>query len=190
VNSAGVPTLVASTGEDTEGMDIAPANWGLHAGQLLVASEGSGALRFVSPGGVVTDTGIRVPSAETVSFVPQNLGASGNPLEGFYVANYQVDVQKANASQFSAFKGDAIITSEDGSNARVWDLQYKAPGSFVLNSTPIGNLPNQSEDGIFVTAQRVNDLVPEPASMIVWLALGSIALLKYSRYCKVSGGFR
>ena len=56
ITSAGgaITTPLASTGEDTEGMDIAPSTWGLYAGQLLVSSEGSGELRFISPTGVVT----------------------------------------------------------------------------------------------------------------------------------------
>ena len=127
ITSAGgaITTPLASTGEDTEGMDIAPSTWGPYAGQLLVSSEGSGELRFISPTGVVTllrdssGAPIIVPSAETVSFVPLNLGISGNPLEGFYVANYPVNIQKAPASDFAGLQGDAIITSEDSFNARV-----------------------------------------------------------------------
>jgi|SRR5579872_4370715 len=177
LDSAGNATLLASVHEDTEGLDIAPSNWGPFAGQLLVSSEGSGALRFISPTGTVTDTGIRVPAAETVSFVPSNLGNSGNPLEGFYVANYPFDVQKAGASQFTSFKGDAIITSEFGSNAPLWLVSFNGTNA-VLDSSPIGNLPFQSEDGIFVTAQRIQDVnpgtpqVPEPSS-IVLLAVGA-----------------
>jgi hypothetical protein len=50
---SGVPrqaTLLASTGEDTEGLDIAPLTvFGLFVGQLFVASEGSGLIRAISP---------------------------------------------------------------------------------------------------------------------------------------------
>ncbi len=179
IDSTGSVTTLASVGEDTEGMDIAPSTWGSYAGSLLVASEGSGALRLISPGGGITVVpSITVPIAETVSFVPLNLGASGNPLEGFYVANYPVDIQKADASQFSGLLGDAIITSEDGSNARIWDLKYD-PMADAFSIALVGNLPNQSEDGIFVTAERINDLnpAPEPASIVVWMSLGGIALL-------------
>ena len=35
-----------------------------------------------------------------VCFVPLNLGSSGTPVEGFYSANYPVNVIKADASQF------------------------------------------------------------------------------------------
>jgi hypothetical protein len=176
INSAGTPTLLASIGEDTEGMDIAPSSWTSVAGQLLVASEGSGKLRFVSPTGVVTDTNVKVSAAETVSFVPANFGDSGNPLEGFYVANYDQDIQKAgNVSEFAPYKGDAIITSEFGSNSPLWDLKYNG-GIFLLDLNPIGNLPNQSEDGIFVTAERVNDLVPEPSTLIIWSLLGGLGI--------------
>jgi hypothetical protein len=53
-NSSGIGTLVASTGEDTEGMDIATSAWGPYAGDLLTSSEGSGLIRLISPGGTVT----------------------------------------------------------------------------------------------------------------------------------------
>lgn len=121
-----------------------------------------------------------MPAAETLSTVPINLGASGNSVEGFYVANYPVDIQKAGAAQFTSLKGDAIVTSEDGSNARVWDLSYNgdALGTFTL--TQIGNLPNQSEDGIFVTEQRLQHFAPEPETIAVLIsALGVLGLSRY-----------
>jgi hypothetical protein len=178
VDSAGTPTLIASVGEDTEGMDIATTAWGGFAGDLLVSSENSGSLRLITPGGSVTTIATGISSVETVSFVPLDLGVSGNPLEGFYVANYPVDIQKAGAGQFAGLQGDAIITQEFGSNAPVSDLKYD-PIHNTFSITQVGNLPNQSEDGIFVTAQRVNDLnpVPEPASIIVWMAIGGIAVV-------------
>ena len=192
VSSAGAVTLLASVGEDTEGMDIASSNYGQYAGQLLVASENSGKLRAISPGGVVTVLDIRngsnvattVPLAETVSVVPLNLGVSGNPLEGFYVANYPVDVQKANADQFLSYKGDAIVTSEDSANARLWDLLYNGDLLNTFTLTLIGNMPNQSEDGIFVTAERIADVTPapEPATIaMLGLGLGAFHLLRRRR---------
>ena len=49
VNAAGVATVLAKVGEDTEGMDIATSAWGSHAGEVLVGSEGSGTLRSLRP---------------------------------------------------------------------------------------------------------------------------------------------
>ena len=167
VNSAGVATVLASVGEDTEGMDIATSAWGPFAGYLLVDSEGTGNLRLISPTGAVTLIGT-VPEAETVSFVPLNLGLSGNPLEGFYVANYAVDVQFADASQFAGLQGDAVITSEVSSNSPLWDIHYDS-GSGKFSVTKLsGTLPNQSEDGIFVTTQRIIDVSsPEPSTLFL-----------------------
>ena len=113
-NSAGNAALIASLGEDAEGMDIATSAWGTFAGDLLVTSENSGSVRLVSPAGVV-QTIATVPLAEIGAFVPLNLGASGNPIEGFYAANFPVNIQFAPASEFAGLEGDAIITSEDWS---------------------------------------------------------------------------
>lgn len=168
-NSAGTPTLVANIGEDTEGLDIASAAFGPYSGQLLVTSEGSGAVRAVSPGGVVSllpKTGggsVAISLAETVSTVPLNLGSSGNPIEGFYVANYPSDIQFANAAQFAGLQGDAIVTSEFGSNSTLWDLHWNGT---TFDMTVVGALPLQSEDGIFVTADRIHEQnVPEPITL-------------------------
>ncbi len=180
INSSGGVTLVANTGTgDTEGMDIATSAWGPYAGDLLTGSENNNSIQLVSPSGAVIPVGT-VPIAETISFVPLDLSAA-NSLEGFYVANYPENIQFASASQFisQGLLGDAIVTSEDGSNARVWDVHYNsALGTFTITQFT-GNLPNQSEDGIFVTGQRLSDLspaaIPEPSSLAL-LAMGLGAL--------------
>jgi hypothetical protein len=109
VSNTGVATLLANVGEDAEGLSFAPQAFGGFAkGTLFVASENSGTLRAITAGGAVTG----IPGAEMVSFVPLNLGSSGNPVEGFYAANFPNNIIKADASQFTPFMGDAIITSE------------------------------------------------------------------------------
>lgn len=183
-NSVGALTFTATIGNDSEGMDIASANFGPFAGDLLVASEVTERIYAVSPLGVVTpllldnspSDPILVSEAETISTVPTNLGASGNPIEGFYVANYPIDVLFAPATDFAGLQGDAIVTEEESNNSEVFDLHYIGNGTtnaFSLTEfDQTGVQLNQSEDGIFVTAQRIQDInpMPEPSSLPMLLA--------------------
>jgi hypothetical protein len=155
VNSAGTAALLASVGEDTEGMDIAPLGAGFagHDGELIVASEGSGLLRAITTAGVVTalNPGNPIPSAEELTFVPLNLGASGDPVEGFYGSNYTPNVVKGDVSQFTGFLGDVIVTGE------VTHLVHRVHWNGTsFEITTLGSFPNQPEDGIFVTAAIIN----------------------------------
>jgi len=161
VSNTGVATQLANVGEDAEGLSFAAQPFGTFAaGTLFVASEGSGVLRAISPGGTMTTAVTGLPSAEMVSFVPLNLGSSGSPVEGFYAANFSNNVIKAGASQFAPYLGDAVVTGETGH--QVWDVHFDAgTGKFVV--TQIGTFPAQPEDGIFVTADLiVVPGVPEP----------------------------
>jgi hypothetical protein len=175
VNSSGTAKLLANVGEDAEGMDFAPPGgpWGSMNGQLFIASEGSGTIRSISPSGVVTPVA-NVASAEQLSFVPLNLGSSGNPLEGMYSANFPFTVIKADASQFSGLQGDLIVTGE--TTHQVTDIHPTSGGLVYTNE---GSFPNQPEDGIFVTAKILHP-TPEPASLTL-LGLGACGLLAYRR---------
>lgn len=179
VNSAGSASLLASVGEDTEGLDIAPlgANFAGHDGQLIVASENSGALRAIDTLGNVTDLNPnnRIASAEELTFVPLNLGKSGSFVEGFYGSNYTPNVIKADADQFTGMQGDVIVTGE-GTHLihRVhWNA---ASAQFEISS--LGQFPNQPEDGIFVTSAIIN--VPEPSTTLA-IAIGMLALVAARR---------
>ena len=156
ITSTGYISLLASVGEDTEGMDIATSAWGPYAGDLLVGSERSGTIRLISPSGQITVVGYvgEFPGAETISFVPRNLDAN-DPMQGFYVANFPNDIQFAPASNFTALQlGDAIVTSETESST-AWDVHYNSDGTFTKTLFIFtGNPIQQSEDGIFVTSQR------------------------------------
>jgi hypothetical protein len=160
VKSSGATRLLASIGDDTEGMDVAPlgAQFGSFDGQLLVASENSGLLRAISATGKVSVLNSASPifEPERVSFVPLNLGASGSPTEGFYEANYQPNVLKANWDQFVHFKGDAIVTSELG-DRRISRVHWNGA---AFEITVIGNIPIQAEDGVFLTPTIINPGCP------------------------------
>jgi hypothetical protein len=168
VDSAGNPTLIASTGEDTEGLDVAPLGgiWGGKNGWLFVASEGSpGTIRAIdfAPAHTML-TMATIPSAEQLAFVPLNLGASGSPLEGLYAANYNQNVVKMDASQFAGLQGHIIVTGETTSD--IWDL------SAPFTASQVGSFPLQPEDGIFVTAT----MIPEPGTATL-AALGGLSVI-------------
>jgi hypothetical protein len=171
VDSLGGKTLLANVGQDAEGLSFAPQAFGSFAkGTLFVASEGSGAVRAVNPNGTFS-TAFTVSGAETISFVPLNIGLSGNPVEGFYGVNYPTDVEKASANQFIPYAGDAIVTDEFGHG--IYDVSASG-GSFSVNN--IGFFPNQPEDSIFVTAESVvNHGVPDGGNTAL-LLLGGLAL--------------
>lgn len=169
VSNAGVASLLTNVGEDAEGLSFAPQNFGPYAtGTLFVASEGSGSLRAITPAGAKTVIAT-VASAEMVSFVPLNLGSSGNPVEGFYAAAYPSNVQRASPSEFIPYIGDAIITGE---TSHLVSQVHWDGSKFVVNT--LGSFPAQPEDGIFVTADVINppDLpaVPEPETWALMLA--------------------
>jgi hypothetical protein len=190
VDSGGNVTTLANIGADTEGVDIASGAYGQYAGDLIVASENTQLLHAIDASGNIFTLhaagggDIQVPVAETVSVVPLNFGQSGNPLEGFYVANYPTDIQKAgNVGDFTPYLGDAIITSEFGFQSAIWDLHYNGDAANNFTLTQIGTLSGQSEDGIFVTAQRIHDTgVPEPATWAMMvLGLGAVGSLLRQR---------
>jgi hypothetical protein len=180
VSNTGVASLLASVGEDAEGLSFAPQAFGTFAaGTLFVASEGSGVLRAIAPNGTKTTAVTGLPSAEMVSFVPLNLGSSGNPVEGFYAANYASNIITAGASQFTSYLGDAVVTGETGH--QVWDVHYDT-GTNAFVVTQIGMFPNQPEDGIFVTAALIMPGVPEPETYALLLAgLGLLATVARRR---------
>jgi len=171
VSNTGSATLLAKVGEDTEGLSFAPQTFGGYAkGTLFVASEGSGTLRAITPGGVVSTAVTGLPGAEMVSFVPLNLGSSGNPVEGFYAASYPQNVVKAAASDFAPYVGDAIVTSETQHTV----TRVHWTGS-AFSTSLVGTFPSQPEDGIFVTADVIKPPVPEPETWALVIA-GLVAL--------------
>lgn len=150
IKSDGQYSLLASVGEDTGALDIAPlgANFGGLDGQLFVGSEGSGAIRAIRADGFVTVLPVSIiEGLEALAFVPLDLGVSGNPVEGLYGPHYPQTVLKALPSEFAGFHGHLIATSEYDETPITkihWD-----GAQFV--GTFFGQWPPHAEDAIFVT---------------------------------------
>jgi PEP-CTERM motif len=160
VASNGSFTQLANLGQDSEGMAIGTSSFGPFAGYLLVGSEGSGQINAINPTTHAVTLVTTVASAEVLSSVPLNLG-SGGPLEGFYAANYPVDIINAGASQFAGLQGDLVVTGE--TTGQMTDVHWNG-STFV--STNIGAFPNQPEDGEFVTQAIINP-TPEPGTILM-----------------------
>lgn len=168
IDSTGAASLVASVGEDSEGLDIASSSWGSYAGDLVVASDKSGTIRLVSPSGIVTTIASvgSFPAAEAISVVPADLN-SADSRQGLYVANYPNDVQFASASQFAGMSGDLIVGSEFGSNSG-FDVHYTGSGFIVSALNFTGNTINQYEYSTFVSGlPDPAAATPEPASIVL-----------------------
>lgn len=178
INSAGVPTLLASLGSDSEGLDFTPQQFGnIPAGTLVVLSEGSGRVTAIAPNGQKTDLGLQFIAPEMLSFVPLDFALTLDPLAGFYAADYPVQVIKAASSDFAAYAGQAIVTEE--TTHRVFAISWDSTSSSFV-ATNIGTFPHQPEDGIFVTAAILDPgcttrpggcaQVPEPGGLALLLA--------------------
>lgn len=153
INSVGVSACPVNSLGLVEGMDIAPpgAGFGPFDGQLITVSETSGLVQAISPSWQVTVLNGEnpIPDAESLNFVPLNVGSSGSAVEGFYEANYtsNSDIVKAAAGQFSSFKGDAVIATEMPP-APIWRMHWVGT-RFVISQ--IGASPAQAEGATFVT---------------------------------------
>jgi hypothetical protein len=119
-----------------------------------------------------------------LTFVPLNLGVSGNPLEGLYSADFTPDVLKADASEFVGMEGDIIVTGE--TTGLVHRVTWNG-SQFVV--TQVGSFPNQPEDGVFVTPTMVKLAVPEPSGIISTI-VGLVALLALRVPSRSWAGFK
>jgi PEP-CTERM motif len=86
------------------------------------------------------------------------------------------------ASEFAGLQGDAVVTEEiAGGPSPLIDVHFDS-GTGDFSFTQVGDLPDQSEDGIFVTKARIAPFVPEPASLtLLATGIGALAGLSLLR---------
>jgi hypothetical protein len=114
VNSAGVPTFVASTNTLLEGPAIPPLSFGPVGGQILATDEISGTVWAISNAGVVT-TPFSYPSAESVHVIPPNPCSFGNSNGALFSSMYgDNQIWKWPPSDLAGLGGNVLVTSEFG----------------------------------------------------------------------------
>ena len=187
VGTGGAVSLLASLGEDTEGIGFATQQFGTYAaGTLFTTSENTGKVNAISPTGLVTPV-FSIPEAESISFVPANISSESNPVEGFYGVNYPYNVLFAPASQFDPYANDVIVTSEiPGANPNIYAISLSSTD--VATITGIGSI-YQPEDSIFVTQQTVETHgVPDggKTAAMQLAAMVSLGALAYRRKLALS----
>jgi len=162
IDSSGSATVLASIGEDAWGMDIVPigAGFGPFDGQLIVMAESSGLMRAIDATGrmSVVNGSHPVSGAPSISFVPLNMGTSGSSVEGLYVADWMINVLKADIGQFAAFKGDAIISNQY--NSVISRVHWN--GS-TFEFTDLIQTNNNPDEVIFITPAMINPGTTCPA---------------------------
>lgn len=194
VTTAGVVSLLADLGTDTEGIGFATQQFGTFAaGTLFTASEDSEWINAISPSGTVTPL-FQIPEAESISFVPANIAGDTNPLDGLYAVNYPDDIEYAPISEFDQYAGDVIVTEEvDGANPNVYAISLNSDDKATI--TGIGTFGDQPEDSIFVTDATIETHgggggVPDAGNTAGMLLAGILALGALARRQKLAHSFR
>jgi hypothetical protein len=190
VTSAGAVSLLADTGQDTEGIAFATEQFGTYAaGTLFTTSEGNGDVDAILPNGTVS-TVFTVTEAESISFVPANVATDTDPSDGYYAVNYPNDIEFAPISQFDQYAGDVIVTSETGSGADMTAVSLNPTTNAVVTYESIGSFGNQPEDSIFVTDTTVETHggggVPDGGNTAAMLLAGILLLGALSQRRKLA----
>src|SRR5919197_1594300 len=111
VDHDGTITPVGSFPAGVEGTDVAPLTFGAAGGYLFAAQESTGNVYAMSPAGTVITFG-NYPFAEAVRFIPTNVCEFAGTNGAFFAAIFPTHIDKYPQSDFTAFGGNAVVTSE------------------------------------------------------------------------------
>src|ERR671937_566477 len=133
VDHDGTITPVGSYPAGVEGTDVAPLTFGAYGGHLFAAQESTGNVYEMSPAGAVTTVG-SYPGAEAVRFIPTNVCEFAGTNGAFFVAIFPIQIDKYPQGDFTAFGGNAIVTSEFGGGLGLL-TPAGGPATFLQPST-------------------------------------------------------
>ncbi|MBM3726111.1 MAG: PEP-CTERM sorting domain-containing protein [Acidobacteria bacterium] len=181
VNSAGTPTLLASTGVHLEGVMVVPNNvpkYGPLAGKIIAGAEGQGRLYIIGADG-------------TTSFINPGLAVEDIDLieanANFFGVNYGTGrILGVEASQFVPYVGEILLTQENptGSSALFrfyWNGTQLVTEQFGVapGSPTIGQWEHVTFAYAGIVEIPPTDRVPEPGTWVLFSAgMAGLALLR------------
>ena len=181
VNSSGVPTRVADANVHLEGLITVPNNsaqYGPLAGKLIAGAEGAGLLyAFDTTGAYATyNVGVQI---EDIDMIDAN--------ENFFGVNYGTGkLLGVDASQFTSFVGDILLTQEFHSGSGLYRLYWNGSALVSEQFAVDSGSPavGQWEHVTFAPAGVVEipDIdVPESGAVLALLGSGLVGLAGLGR---------
>ena len=174
--STGSPTILAQISGQLEGMITVPndvAKYGPLAGKIIAGQESTGSLFTIDPAGNVVEHANIGVAIEDIDLIVPN--------ENFFGMQFGQDaIFWADASDFTAFVGEILLTSEFGGASTglyrlFWDGMNLQTEEFTLAA---GSDPRGQWEHVTFAPATIG--VPEPG-MVLLLGTGLLGLAGYKR---------